>query len=173
MSKTSFSSDLSDKQWEKISPLVPQPKPGGRPAKYDRRTIVNAILYLRANNATWRALPPDFPPFRLVFYYYTMWKNNGVLTKINRCLMLNPKSSESTNKKSSSSVSKSNTPPVKSKSPAPATKVDTKVASKMPTKVATKTPTKMPAKVVTKAATQTGAKSKVVTPSKKPVIKSK
>nr|WP_083771679.1 transposase [Allomeiothermus silvanus] len=47
-----YPSDLSDQarfsdrqaEWVFLEPLIPAPKPGGRPAKVPRREIVNAIL---------------------------------------------------------------------------------------------------------------------------------
>nr|WP_083771716.1 transposase [Allomeiothermus silvanus] len=36
-----------------MEPLIPAPKPGGRPAKVPRREIVNAILYVLKNGIQW------------------------------------------------------------------------------------------------------------------------
>jgi len=38
-----YPSDLTDEEWALLEPLIPAPKPGGRPAKVSRREIVNAI----------------------------------------------------------------------------------------------------------------------------------
>jgi transposase len=73
-----YDSDLSDEEWALIEELIPQPKPGGRPAKYPRREIVNAILYINKNGCTWRALPHDLPPFRSVHNYFCAWRDEGV-----------------------------------------------------------------------------------------------
>jgi Putative transposase of IS4/5 family (DUF4096) len=45
-SRQPYPSDLSQKEWERLKPLVPMPKHGGRPAKYERLEIINGILYL-------------------------------------------------------------------------------------------------------------------------------
>lgn len=37
-------SDRTDPGWAQVRRLIPVPKPGGRPAKHDRREIVNALL---------------------------------------------------------------------------------------------------------------------------------
>ena len=42
-------SDLTDPEWERLAPLVPAAKPGGRPRKTDMRSAINAIFYLLAN----------------------------------------------------------------------------------------------------------------------------
>ena len=43
MERPIYPSDLSDKQWQTIAPLIPAPKPGGRPRVVDTRETVNAI----------------------------------------------------------------------------------------------------------------------------------
>ena len=73
----SYPSDLTDAQWRRIAPWVPEPKPGGRPAKYERREIVNATLYVAKSGCTWRALPHDLPPYRIVFHYFRQWQEDG------------------------------------------------------------------------------------------------
>lgn len=73
----SYPTDLTDEQWKAICSLVPQPKPGGRPAKYARREIINAILYQARNGPVWRGLPHDLPPYRIVFHYFRAWQKDG------------------------------------------------------------------------------------------------
>jgi transposase len=41
-----YPSDLTDEEWALLEPLIPAPKPGGRPARVSRREIMNAILIL-------------------------------------------------------------------------------------------------------------------------------
>jgi len=72
-----YPTDLTDRQWKRIEALVPRPKPGGRPATYSRREIVNAILYQARNGCVWRALPHDLPPYRIVFHYFRLWQQDG------------------------------------------------------------------------------------------------
>ncbi len=72
-----YSSDLTDDQWQLLEPLVPAPKEGGRPPKYARREIVNAVLYLTRNGCAWRNLPHDLPPWSLVHNYFWHWKQDG------------------------------------------------------------------------------------------------
>jgi transposase len=72
-----YSTDLTDKEWRRLEPLVPAPKPGGRPVQYPRREIVNAIFYVLRTGCSWRLLPHDFPPWRIVFYYFWQWRKAG------------------------------------------------------------------------------------------------
>ena len=57
-----YSTDLTDDQWQILEPLVPAAKTGGRPPKYPRREVLNAVLYLTRNGCAWRNLPHDLPP---------------------------------------------------------------------------------------------------------------
>jgi transposase len=82
MARMSYPSDLTDAQWQALAPLVPKPKPGGRPATYSRREIVNAILYQARNGGGWRALPHDLPPYRIVFHYFRTWQQDGTWQRL-------------------------------------------------------------------------------------------
>jgi len=64
-----YSSDLTDREWALISPLLPEPRPLGRPLTTDLREVVNAILYLASSGGAWELLPIDFPPFTTVQRY--------------------------------------------------------------------------------------------------------
>ena len=47
--RRAYATDLTDAEWQLLAPLIPAPKPGGRPALHDRRELVNAMAYwLRA-----------------------------------------------------------------------------------------------------------------------------
>jgi len=61
-----YQTDLSNREWAQVERVIPAPKPGGRPTKYDRREIVNALLYITRTGCQWRPLPKDLPPWRIV-----------------------------------------------------------------------------------------------------------
>src|SRR5919201_478727 len=86
MSRTPYPTDLTDAQWKLIEPYVPRAKPGGRPAQYTRRDIVNAILYQTRNGCVWRALPHDLPPYRIVFHYFRLWQRDGTWDRVHDAL---------------------------------------------------------------------------------------
>jgi transposase len=81
-----YPSDLSDVEWGVINEVVPSPKSGGRPAKYSRREVVNALLYIRRTRCQWRELPHDFPPWKLVYWYFMEWRASGLLDRIDNRL---------------------------------------------------------------------------------------
>ena len=86
MPRRAYGSDLSDAEWKILEPLVPSPLPGGRPAKWERREIVNAILYILQAGCSWSLLPHDFPPAQMVFWYFRQWRRSGLWEQIDQVL---------------------------------------------------------------------------------------
>jgi putative transposase len=72
-----YATDLTDREWALLAPLIPTPKPGGRPAVHDRRELVNAMLYWLRAGCAWRLLPHDFPPWQTVYHYWRLWRREG------------------------------------------------------------------------------------------------
>jgi putative transposase len=85
MRKT-YTTDLTDQEWQIIEPLIPGPKHLGRKIEYSRREILDAIFYLNCNGCAWRDLPGDFPPYGTVSHYYHTWRKAGLWEKINETL---------------------------------------------------------------------------------------
>ena len=56
---------MTDGQWALLAPLLPAAGStggrGGRPEKWDRRLVLDAIFYLVRDGIAWRALPAGFP----------------------------------------------------------------------------------------------------------------
>jgi putative transposase len=69
-----------------LEPLIPAPLPGGRPAHWSRREIVNAIPYVLRTGCQWHLLPHDFPPYKTDYDYYRQWRRNGLWERINTVL---------------------------------------------------------------------------------------
>ena len=86
MPRRRYPSDLTDAQWAELAPLVPAPKPGGRPAKHGRREVVDAVLYVLRNGNAWRALPHDYPPWQTVYGYFRAWRRDGTWERIQDAL---------------------------------------------------------------------------------------
>ena len=77
MARAPYPSDVTDAEWTILQPLIPAPKPGGRPARHDRREIVNAIRYVVRGGIAWRALPHEYPPWQTVYHYFRLWRIDG------------------------------------------------------------------------------------------------
>jgi putative transposase len=74
-----YPTDRSDKEWTLLEPLVPAVKEGGRPARWERRAIANAIFSVVRSGGTWRQLPHDLPPWQTVYSYFRTWRREGPL----------------------------------------------------------------------------------------------
>ena len=86
MMRKSYPSDLRDREWQLLEPLLPPPKPGGRPIKYSRREVVNAIRYVLRTGCAWRMLPHDLPPWRITFHYFRTWRRDGTWERVHSAL---------------------------------------------------------------------------------------
>jgi|SRR5580658_117576 putative transposase len=72
-------SDLTDMEWERLAPLIPAAKPGGRPRKTDMRAAMNAIFYLLRTGCPWRYLPREaFPARSTVYNIFRGFQRAGV-----------------------------------------------------------------------------------------------
>lgn len=88
-SKRRYPTDVTDRQWAIIEPLLPETEPlapGGRPPIHSKREIVNAILYLTRTGCAWRMVPKDLPPWRTVYGYFAQWRDDGTVDRIHDAL---------------------------------------------------------------------------------------
>lgn len=85
--RAAYDSDLSDLQWRLAEPFIPSVRSnrttGGRPAKYSRREILNAILYVARTGCQWRLLPHDLPDWQTAYRYFVRWHDDGVFEEVN------------------------------------------------------------------------------------------
>lgn len=80
-----YSSSLTDKEWELITPLLPQKKQT-RPPKWSKRQILDGVFYQLKNGCNWEDLPTDLPPYSTVFWHYKQWRKDGVFDEIQQAL---------------------------------------------------------------------------------------
>jgi len=76
--RKSYPSDLTDAQWEAIKANFR----GMRNRKWDKRELVNAVLYYEKTGCQWRLLPHDFPPYATVWSFYRRAKQSGLWERI-------------------------------------------------------------------------------------------
>lgn len=82
--RTFYPSDLTDAEWKSIRHLIPRARRGGRPRTTDVREVVNAIFYLTRSGCAWRYLPQEFPPWRTIYDYFSVWNERGVWRAIHQ-----------------------------------------------------------------------------------------
>jgi putative transposase len=89
-----FPSDLTDREWAVIAPMLPAAKRGGRPRTTDMRDVVEAILFLASSGCQWRMLPKEFPPVSTVRGYFYRWREMGLFETINQLLVMSAREIE-------------------------------------------------------------------------------
>lgn len=91
--RSRYDTDISDTQWKLVADLIPSVKTndttGGRPPKYDRRELLNGMLYVARTGCQWRLLPHDFPKWKTVYDYFVRWHEAGVFEAVNARLRRN------------------------------------------------------------------------------------
>lgn len=86
MKHQTYPTDLSDRQWNCISDLIPVAKMGGRPRSLDMRQVMNAILYVVVSGIQWRMLPTQYPNWKSVYHYFRVWRDAGIWRRIHDTL---------------------------------------------------------------------------------------
>jgi putative transposase len=81
-----YPSDLSDTEWAILGPLLPPPKPTGRPRKWPDRLIADAVFHVLRSGCAWRMLPDSFPPWSTVFSRFRRWRLDGTLCRAHEML---------------------------------------------------------------------------------------
>ncbi len=104
MGRPAYSSDLTDKQWEVLRPLIPLPSLEGRPASVERREIVNAMLYVLRSGCPWRLLPHEFPAWGTVYYYFRRWQREGVWDRVLKTLRMELRQKQGRNAEPSAAI---------------------------------------------------------------------
>ncbi|PWC48088.1 hypothetical protein TSA6c_16735 [Azospirillum sp. TSA6c] len=80
---------LSDDQYRLIEPLIPPPKPGGRPRTTDMRHLLDGLFYVVRTGCQWRHLPPPaFPPWQTVYRYFRAFLEAGVWESLRHHLVV-------------------------------------------------------------------------------------
>ena len=81
-------SDLTDKEWELIWPLLPAKVVRGRPRADDRKTL-DGILYVLSTGCRWDDVPPErYGSGKTCFHRFTAWGREGVWTAIAGVLLM-------------------------------------------------------------------------------------
>ena len=82
-----YPSDLTDREWALIAPMLPAAKRGGRPRTTNLRDVIDAIQYIASSGCQWRMLPKNFPPVSTVRGYFYAWRDQGLWYAINHLLV--------------------------------------------------------------------------------------
>ena len=86
ITRQSYSTDLTNKEWKILEPLLPPASVRGRPMEYPMREIVNTMIYFARAGCAWRMLPHDLPPWQTVYYHFRKWQKEGIWERLNTAL---------------------------------------------------------------------------------------
>src|SRR5215217_3036126 len=81
--KRSYSTDLTDAEWEYIESYVPAPNKRRRPRIHSTREVLNAIFYVLKSGCPWRLLPREFPPWETIYFWFRRWRIDGTWERLN------------------------------------------------------------------------------------------
>jgi transposase len=71
--RKNYPSDISREQFEQIRELLESGRKKTRPRQVDLYDVFCAVLYLLKSGCQWRMLPSDFPKWRTVHHYFSLW----------------------------------------------------------------------------------------------------
>src|ERR687893_564535 len=84
--KRTYSTDLTDIEWEYLEPHLPAPTRRGRPRLHATRNILDAVFYVLKSGCPWRLLPREFPPWETVYSWFRRWRMDGTWEGLNAAL---------------------------------------------------------------------------------------
>lgn len=71
--------ELTDAEWESLSPHLPSAVTGGRPREDDRR-VLNGIVWKIRSGAPWRDVPARYGSWKSIYTRFRRWALNGTFT---------------------------------------------------------------------------------------------
>ena len=72
---------LKDSQWQRIEPLLPKMRSGGRPWA-DNRKVFEGILWVLKTGARWRDLPSKYPSASTCWRRLRLWEEEDVWLQV-------------------------------------------------------------------------------------------
>jgi transposase len=78
---------LTDEQWERLQPLLPQVRTGPE-AKRGDRLFIDAVLYRAKTGVPWRDLPERFGPWKTVYNRFSRWAKLGIWAEVFQALQI-------------------------------------------------------------------------------------
>ena len=80
--RLTYTTDLTDEEWQILAPLLPPEKSGGRPRKYPLREVINGIQYILRGGCAWRLMPHDLPQWQTAYQTWRAWRQDGTWLRI-------------------------------------------------------------------------------------------
>ncbi|MGI5441674.1 IS5 family transposase [Streptomyces shenzhenensis] len=74
--------DLTNGQWARLEPLLPQGVKPGRPPVWTRRQLIDGIRWRTRTGAPWRDVPERYGPWDRVYDLFRRWQRDGTWATI-------------------------------------------------------------------------------------------
>ncbi|MFB7313418.1 IS5 family transposase [Streptomyces sp. NPDC056192] len=74
--------DLTNGQWARLEPLLPQGIKPGRPQVWTRRQLIDGIRWRIRTGAPWRDVPERYGPWDRVYDLFRRWQRDGTWARI-------------------------------------------------------------------------------------------
>ena len=94
--------ELSDAQYTRLEPLLPEPRHHGQAGRpwLSHHTVINGILWILRTGAPWRDLPERYGKWNTVYSRFKRWRRDGTWTRAFAALLNSPQSSRNSAQKS-------------------------------------------------------------------------
>jgi putative transposase len=80
--RLTYTTDLTDDEWQLLEPLLPPEKAGGRPRTYPMREVLNGIQYVLRAGCAWRLMPHDLPHGQTAYQTFRAWRQDGTWMRL-------------------------------------------------------------------------------------------
>ncbi len=84
--RTGYTTDMNALEWSRVEGRLGGPSKLGRPPRFARRAVLNAIFHMVRTGGSWRLLPNDLPPWRMGYYYFARWRAAGLWQRMHDAL---------------------------------------------------------------------------------------
>jgi len=77
-----YPSDITREQFEHIRPILEGARKRTHPRTYDLYDVWNGLNYVLKTGCQWRALPHEYPKWRTIHEYFSIWKTKDKEEKL-------------------------------------------------------------------------------------------
>lgn len=74
--------DLTDAHWAALEPLLPVGRRPGRPSRWTKRQLIDAIRWRIRVGAPWRDVPGCYGSWAAAYAVFRRWQRNGTWARI-------------------------------------------------------------------------------------------
>jgi transposase len=86
MPRKAYPSDVSDEEWEFVTPYVTLMTEDAPQREYDLREVFNGLRWIVRTGSPWRYMPNDLPPWEAVYQQGQRWLASGVFDEMTQDL---------------------------------------------------------------------------------------